>query len=291
MAKHLTILALSVAVFLLLIAAGMSRTGENQPSPAPQIDAAALLRQEWQNRIDTDLEGLKAEISDLIQRGDLNRAGTIMGYLPDHPDIRTLRMQLLAVHEERAGAAARETQQRKTSQARAVVRPMTADFYPKTAAEWGSAGLKRLNDLMLKAAEKAAASGDCDAVADANLSDRSIPKKEAVFFVDCANGQRFYISEHQLDSPGTVRSKQAMLARVSEASVMAQCLEALKANLNYPSTFKSSVFSQASYRAPTGNIVVTIDFKAKNSFGAELPMTARCVHDERGLHPLEITSR
>jgi hypothetical protein len=62
--------------------------------------------------------------------------------------------------------------------------------------------------------------------------------------------------------------------------------------MTYPSTFRSSIFSQSVYRAPiTGNIVVTVEFKAKHGFGMELPMTARCIFDDPGMNEPEITNR
>ena len=68
--------------------------------------------------------------------------------------------------------------------------PMTQESYPKTYKTWGKAYFNRLNEMMPKVALKAAESDKCDMVTWVGLSDsRSTPKKEAVFFADCKNGE------------------------------------------------------------------------------------------------------
>ncbi|MBS7327391.1 MAG: hypothetical protein KIG68_01385 [Oxalobacter sp.] len=75
----------------------------------------------------------------------------------------------------------------------------TKQSFPKTYAQWGADGVARINKLMPKAALLAASSPRCDKVVQVDLSpSRSIPKKEAVFFVNCNNRQQLYFSEHEL---------------------------------------------------------------------------------------------
>lgn len=71
--------------------------------------------------------------------------------------------------------------------------------WPRLYAEWGEAGVERLNELQPLIARKAASSPNCDRVALVGYSEtRSVPKQEAVFFVDCRNEQRLWISEKDL---------------------------------------------------------------------------------------------
>ena len=75
----------------------------------------------------------------------------------------------------------------------------TKQGFPKTYAQWGADGVARINKLMPKAALLAASSPRCDKVIQVDLSpSRSIPKKEAVFFANCNNGQQLYFSEDEL---------------------------------------------------------------------------------------------
>lgn len=162
--------------------------------------------------------------------------------------------------------------------------------WDKTRREWGSAGIKRINAAMPKAAEKAAQSPACDYVEIVGLSDRSKPKSMAVFYVDCRNSQRFYISEDDLKSDAAPVSKNAKTAAISDAKAVAACEESVKSQLNFPLSFDRDLLNTRVYRAPTGNIAVDFTFQAKNALGAELPQRARCVIDDTGIHPAEITN-
>ena len=61
-----------------------------------------------------------------------------------------------------------------------AVIPITQKGYPKLYASWGAAGVKRINELMPLAAEKAAASPECDKVDLVEISQtRSIPANKS----------------------------------------------------------------------------------------------------------------
>ncbi len=172
-----------------------------------------------------------------------------------------------------------------------AVSDITQKSYPKIYSQWGAEWVVKLNKMQHQAAKKAAQSPECDAVDMVALSGESVPKQKALFFVDCANGKRFYIADTDLSSGSNVVSKQAMTAEITDQKAVEECSKRVQATMNYPSTFKSSIFNHSVYRAPGGNVVATIDFKGKNGFGAELPMTARCVFDEKGMADPEITNR
>ncbi|MGM0422337.1 MAG: hypothetical protein ACQEQL_04465 [Pseudomonadota bacterium] len=174
-----------------------------------------------------------------------------------------------------------------------AISPIDAKNYPRIYNAWGAAKVKELNKLQQKAAEKAAKSPECDTVDIVALSEtRSIPKQKAVFFVDCANGKRFYISDADLKESGGVVSQEKKMAAYTDAQAIEACKDNVRSQLNYPSTFNLGAFSTSVYRAPTnGNIVVNFDFEAKNGLGAELPHKARCVIDDQGINPAEISRR
>lgn len=68
-------------------------------------------------------------------------------------------------------------------------------FYDK----WGKATIDRSNKLIKKAARKAEESPDCDNVEWVAMSDNMSKPDEIVWYADCANGNRRYVSEKSLD--------------------------------------------------------------------------------------------
>lgn len=163
-----------------------------------------------------------------------------------------------------------------------AVLPITKQGYPKLYAKWGDDGIRRINELMPLAAEKAAASPDCDEVIIVDIStQRSIPGKKIVFFVDCENGERFYVSDSDLQEENLVRSQKKKMSALSDGDAITYCVDAVKARLKFPRSFKRKFGSTSVYRGGrTGNVVVSFDFSSMNSFGAEIVRHARCVIDD-----------
>ena len=168
--------------------------------------------------------------------------------------------------------------------------PMTRKGYPKTYKTWGKAYFNRINEMLPKVALKVAESDKCDIVSYVGLSDnRSTPRKEAVFFADCKNGERFYISEKELNVNKKVESVQEKNSKYDDFTYIQSCAEYTKKQMNHPSTFDYSMFNTSVYHAPnTGRIVVTLPCEAKNSFNLEIEMTAKCYFDDRGLIDFEL---
>lgn len=167
-----------------------------------------------------------------------------------------------------------------------AVKPFDQKNYPKLYAEWGPAGVKRINGLLPLAAQKAAASSECDKVDLVEVSStRSSPGKNIVYFIDCVNGKRFYIDEGELRSASTApQSQTTKMASLSDSQATASCEGAIKAQLENPLTFTRKLASTSVYRAPTtGNVAVEFVFESKNRLGATLPGKARCVITDRGL--------
>lgn len=170
--------------------------------------------------------------------------------------------------------------------------PYNQKTYPKTFRTWGKAGVSKINKYMKIGAYRAAESPRCDKVETADLSDtRSSPPDNIVVFVDCANGERFYFTAKELENSGSSLSQKQKTEHVGDSAYRSQCEQAIQRELKFPSSMDKKWFSTNVYRAPQGNVVVTYDFSAKNGFGIDLPQTARCVFDDRGMHPVEIANR
>jgi hypothetical protein len=172
-----------------------------------------------------------------------------------------------------------------------AVIPITQKSYPKLYAEWGANGIKRINELMPLAAQKVAASPECDRVDLVEISkQRSSPETKIVFFVDCANGKRFYIDQADLQSFQAAQSQTTKGSKLGDQQAIAACEQAVRAQLTNPMTFNRKFGTTSVYRAPTtGNVVVQFTFEAKNNLGAELSHKARCVTTDRGLESADIS--
>lgn len=170
--------------------------------------------------------------------------------------------------------------------------PYTPKGYPTTFAKWGAKAVARIDGYRKVAAERAASNPACDKVEVSELSDiRSAPPNKIVIFVDCTNLQRFYFTAAELDAGMAPVSIQQKTAAIPDSELVARCEATVRRALRFPSSFDKSWFTTNVYRAPTGNVVVTFDFSAKNGLGLDLPQRARCVTDDRGQHPPEITDR
>ncbi len=172
-----------------------------------------------------------------------------------------------------------------------VAYEITEQGYPGTYAKWGKEWIDDINRMMPLVVERIASNPKCDAPEIADLSDnRSSLKQEAVFYVDCKNGERFYISQNELAETTKVEAESDMLS--GEPSQYIQpCREMIKMQLNYPSTFEDTFGGVSAFKGTSGNIVVEVDFTAKNAVGAELPQSARCVFGTNGQNEAIITNR
>ncbi|AXN95898.1 hypothetical protein [Pasteurella multocida] len=158
---------------------------------------------------------------------------------------------------------------------------MTKKDNPKTYKAWGSEWIKKINDLGPLAGELVAKSRSCDKVVDIALSDtKSKPKKKIVFYVDCKNKERFYISEDDIKSQNKVFSVNESFKNIDSEKYYKACLSGIKSRANHPSTVETSIFGRAIGSTPTGGVLVRMDFTAKNSFGLEEKFTAACSWDD-----------
>lgn len=172
-----------------------------------------------------------------------------------------------------------------------VAYQITEQDYPGTYAKWGKKWIDDINSMMPLVVERIASNPKCDAPEIADLSDnRSSLKQEAVFYVDCKNGERFYVSQNELSEVTKIKAESEMLS--GEPSQYIQpCREMIKPQLSYPSTFDESLGGVSAFKGTSGNIVVEIDFTAKNAIGTELPQSARCVFGTNGENEAIITNK
>ncbi|WP_237173046.1 hypothetical protein [Paracandidimonas lactea] len=172
-----------------------------------------------------------------------------------------------------------------------AIQKITKAQYPKTFKQWGQKGVDRINSLTPAAAQLVIDSGTCDSLELIELSGRSKPPSSIVFFADCKNGNRFYVSDADIKASQKLMSKNETTSKYSDSAMTEMCTKSIRSGLQFPSTFDANFGGTTVYRAPGGNVVVNIDFEAKNGLGNVLPHRGRCVFDDRGMSPPEISPR
>nr|VFJ48389.1 MAG: hypothetical protein BECKDK2373B_GA0170837_102035 [Candidatus Kentron sp. DK] len=153
--------------------------------------------------------------------------------------------------------------------------PYTKKGYPKTIAKYGSR-LSEIESLRRKAAEMAVDSGKCDYVLMSELSDNKSSLNHLHFWVDCLNMQRIYLDEFQIKKGSRVLSEEEK--SWDKTSARTACQQAIKDRALIPSEVEiHTILGTSFYKAPiTHNVVLRMDFDAKNVFGTEIPYTATC---------------
>ena len=148
--------------------------------------------------------------------------------------------------------------------------------YPKLYKAWGNDGMEKVNGLIPDIALHVAKSATCDKVESVDVSDeRSSPKdKLAVFFVDCTNGKRFFVSEGDLSGDKAVAEQDK---HFDKSAAIAKCDDAIKRKLNHPATFNQHVTDTSAARNENGNIMIVRGFSAKNGLGIEVDYRANCI--------------
>lgn len=168
--------------------------------------------------------------------------------------------------------------------------PYTPDQYPKTVQKFGSR-LPEIERMRRRAAEMAVDSGKCDQAQIVELSDSKSTLDHLYFWVDCRNGERIYLDEFQIGAGSAVKTQKEK-AWTKEAAMRA-CSRAIKDRALLPSEVDIHVILGTEfYQAPTThNMVLRMNFDAKNAFGAELPYTATCHFPPGEVGTIEIQQR
>lgn len=174
-----------------------------------------------------------------------------------------------------------------------AVMPYTAKSHPKATATWGAAALPGINRLRVAAAQKVAASKECDEVSIAELSnERSTKPAGWVVFVDCNNGKRFYLSQADVGGGEPATSVQQKAFARTPGAMAASCRAVIQGRLEFPSTYDESLLASGERRVEaSGTVVTELAYTAKNRFGATLPYLGRCIFNDTGLVEVKITGR
>ncbi|GDY37682.1 hypothetical protein [Acidovorax sp. NB1] len=157
-----------------------------------------------------------------------------------------------------------------------AVIPITEKNYPKTYAAWGALGVERINALMQPAAEIVASSPGCDRLELLELSNvRSSPPDNIVFFADCKNGRRFFITESDVAAKRQVVSQNDKSKWLGDQQLLEIAQEEIKARLQSDCHFGDST----AYRAVAGRTVVSVEFKTLSGPAPGSRGVAKCYFD------------
>lgn len=161
-----------------------------------------------------------------------------------------------------------------------AVMPITQEQWPKTFAAWGENGVKRISILMQPAAEIAASSPECDTLELLGFSDkRSSAPDIIVFYADCANGKRFFVTEEDVLTKRKVVTQGQKYKWLGDQQLIEISQKAVKARLGRPCSFSSAMV----YRAAVGRTVVTVQSCTVNDAGANITIAAKCYFDALSL--------
>lgn len=167
--------------------------------------------------------------------------------------------------------------------------PYTQGGYPETIAEFGLR-LSEVENYRRRVAEIVLDSGKCDKVEFVELSTESSLQK-LNFWADCTNGHRIYLTESEIDTSSTVFTQQDKVW--SKKMALKACHDAIKNRALLPSELDIHNFTGTHfYTAPlTYNVVLKINFEAKNIFGDYTPFTATCYFEPGKVGEIVISER
>ena len=134
--------------------------------------------------------------------------------------------------------------------------------------KYGVNGIKKINSLLPKVAEKASKNPTMDKIVNVDISNNRSTKNNLIFYVDAENSNRLYISENDLASDTPILSNQEKLKQLLPEHEKL-CEELIKQQLTHPSTYDKSYFDSISQTQEYTN-VIRIAFSAKNSFNLKI---------------------
>ena len=179
-------------------------------------------------------------------------------------------------------AAKQEEEKKKAIQAKIAdlhitkypetAKELKKEGFPKMLKKYGVNGIKKINKLLPKVAEKAAQNPTMDKIAWVDVSDNKSTKNKLVFYAQANNSNRVYISEDELNSDAPVYSNHEKLKALLHIHEE-MCEQVIKSCLTHPSTYNKSLLNSASETQEYGN-VIRIGFSAKNSFNLEIEYEA-----------------
>lgn len=129
--------------------------------------------------------------------------------------------------------------------------------------------------LLKEAATKIMAQASCEKIDFAARSVNKGTKANPVFYFTCVkNGipTNIFLSVSEMKE-GHI----SHMEPIDIAEGRQRCSNYAKAQLNFPSTFSSGIFSWGTMDWPNGRRRVVMDFTAKNAFGMKLPASINCL--------------
>jgi len=163
---------------------------------------------------------------------------------------------------------------------------------PKAYKAWGSEWVKKINAMQPKAAALIAQTEECQVLDTLGLSeDKSTVRKDPVFFANCSEDVRVYISMKEIEAGAVPVSENAKLAAVDDSDLQALCSNYTKSLMKYPSTYDEKIFSSGVRRMGWGRARVEIAYEAKNDFGGKLPGKAICSVEGSSISMPELANR
>lgn len=173
-----------------------------------------------------------------------------------------------------------------------VFSPYDRGNYPKLYALLDGDPTDRIQQVREEASRRALASGRCDYVELAEVSNQRTTKDNISVFVDCRNAERFNVSESDIRSHAAATANSDRT--VSRGDAITACVNAAKSMASFPSLFDPHVWTGSTYQTykTLGTARVMLDFDAQNALGVKLPYTANCLFSPGSLTPeLTITER
>ncbi len=188
-------------------------------------------------------------------------------------------------------------EQAKVKIAPDAVMPMDRTEFRKTFAKLGRKDFDSANDLMEWAAIAAAESKSCDKVELVAVSDNATRKK-IQWFVDCANKERFQITEDQalaardkFDTKALPAAKQtaqrvavaepksARWKNFNEVNAVSACDLIVQQVMLVPGSFNSAWKWDIEKDADSGIVTIQRDYKSENAYSMKINGRYHCEID------------
>jgi hypothetical protein len=188
----------------------------------------------------------------------------------------------------------------------AALADVTEEHYPELYKLLGEDAVGRANNLSQWAAIVAAEHSLCDQLEILEVSSKSTPAK-IEWFADCTNGKRFQITEEEAadaqrrwepveteaakEVTSPVEPNSAAVENVSEVKVVSGCDRMAKAAMKSRGSYDASWSYDYRKHPAEGQVSVTREFEAQNSFGATLSSEYVCIVDAKSMTPVSIRIR
>lgn len=153
-------------------------------------------------------------------------------------------------------------------------RNYNAEDFPELAEIVGSR-LDEANKMSKKAAKQVIDSGKCDYVNHVILTHHSTPES-LEFLIDCANEERMYLSEQQIENNESVVTESER--GWDEVDAFLECRSMIKNHAVISRSVKFPMLggSRTIVAPYTANVVIFQEFEAQNIYGTKIDYLARC---------------